>query len=147
MSYIINYFKHEIAIYLVDENGEKKALKCKGEAVQTYCSKNFWQWFKDKINYENEALSFIVFSDEASFEIDETIAIATKNSLEALVKKGKIDVIENATVLTYPHIEDFKEIRVVLEEEERVEKREMPISEVTNLEDFFKQKTQGFNKR
>jgi len=84
MIFLIKYLANKIFIAEFDKDGFSP-LKHKGEEWQKYDS-NFWQWFKDKICYENEELSFALISDSEDFAFDKNLNIAKVNQIEFNLK-------------------------------------------------------------
>lgn len=101
--YFIKYVNKEISVFEV-EDYEYIRLRKKGEKSWNFETSIFWEWFKDKIEYENQPISFVVVYDD-EFKIDDSINLSKNNSF----KKDEIYSIkrqyENYSVKTFPEIE------------------------------------------
>ena len=75
---LIRYFDSYISVQEEEVEGEFVSLKKFGEKHFKY-DNNFWQWFKKKIGYDNEPLSFDVISDVEDFTIDSEINVVEFN--------------------------------------------------------------------
>ncbi len=67
-SYLI-VLKDNIITIAECEEGNPIYIKKNGEQELSYNESEFWEWFKEKVNYDAEELSFIIFSDKSSFTI------------------------------------------------------------------------------
>ena len=82
MFYLIKLKEHKVSLLEYDnETNSFKVLKKNGEEWQEFKKESFWQWFKKKISYDNETVSFVVISDE-ELEIDSSINIAKIHFVE-----------------------------------------------------------------
>jgi len=79
--YLIKYIDNSITIGRY-ANEKFQIIKKNGEHAQEYHEEYFWEWFKDKICYKDEKLSFAVITDEDSFIFPEDINIAEVHELE-----------------------------------------------------------------
>lgn len=86
------------------ENGELSPLKREGEEEQKYEKNDFWNWFKEKIEYNNEELSFIVITNQKDFFIDKEITLSQINNFEKdLLCKKRIEKLNNKyPLLSFP---------------------------------------------
>jgi hypothetical protein len=141
LSFVIYSFQENISIYQqIDETLEP--LKNKGEIEQTYNADLFWAWWKKKVAYQDEALSFIVVTDNKEFSLPADICIADKSSLsQNIINDLLLRLPVNSEVLTFPKIEDL-EIDYVVVEESKEEEIVVPI-DITNpsLATFFRRRT------
>ena len=64
-----------------DDNGVLNFLKYRGENHQDYDETNFWYWFKEKIAYQNQKLSFVVITDQKDFSIPSEITLSEQNPI------------------------------------------------------------------
>ena len=140
-NFVIYSFKENISVYQqIDETLEP--LKNKGEIEQNYNSDLFWTWWKKKVEYQDEALSFIVVTDNKEFSLPADICIADKSSLsQNIINDLLLRLPVNSEVLTFPKIEDL-EIDYVVVEESKEEEIVVPM-DITNpsLATFFRKKT------
>jgi len=140
-SFVIYSLKENISVYeQTDETLEP--LKNRGEREQTYNPDLFWSWWKKKIGYEDEALSFLVVTDNKEFRIPNDISIAETNSLsQNIINDLLLTLPVNSEVLTFPKIEELK-INYTKVEESKEEEVIVP-SNIANpsLATFFRKKT------
>ncbi len=68
-------FNDEIVTKRYVEDGSLRILRREGENSQSFDS-DYWEWFREKINYEDEPICLIVVTDIEIFMIDETLIIA-----------------------------------------------------------------------
>jgi len=94
--FIIYFIDGFISVYYGDDF---IPLKYEGEEKFKY-SEDFWEWFKKKIEYSKEGLSFIVISDK-EFKIPEDIVISKKSRF---TKLPSLKVPENFKIYTFPEI-------------------------------------------
>lgn len=133
-SYLIIHQNSKIKIYEYDEN-QFKILKNNGESEQDFDSFIFWNWWKDKVNYQEEEVAFVVLTDE-DFLIPSDIIIADYISFSKKELKNFIDnVSENLKMFSYPS----KFFDLVLKNEEKQILIEKTEESVLNM--YFKNKT------
>jgi len=140
-SFVIYSFKENISVYeQISETLEP--LKNKGEIEQKYNADLFWSWWKKKVEYQDEELSFIVITDNKEFSIPDDICIADKNSLsQNIINDLLLKLPTNSKVLSFPKIENLK-INHVKVEESKEEKIEISINIASpSLATFFRNKT------
>jgi len=140
-SFVIYSFKENISIYQqIDETLEP--LKNRGEIEQNYNADLFWAWWKKKIGYEDEKLSFLVVTDNKAFKIPNDISIADTNGLSQNIINDLLEKLPtNSEVITFPKIEeleiDYREV-----EESKEEEMVLPINTTNpSLATFFRKKT------
>jgi len=101
--YIIKYIDNQISVFEY-ENNSLTPIKHRGESAQKFVAPDFWSWFKNKIEYEEEPLSFIVLCD-AVLKIDDSIKLAKKHFLS----QSQIEEIfyeedlSNLKILSFPN--------------------------------------------
>ena len=76
MLYLINYVDEEISVSFYGQKSFE-ILKNKGENRWQY-QDNFWNWFKNKISYDNEEISFIIITN-SEFSIDKDIILSKQH--------------------------------------------------------------------
>jgi hypothetical protein len=120
-SFFINYKDGNISLYEYIDN-ELIVFKNKGEVEQTYKNDDFWNWWRGKIEYQNEEVSFLIATDQDEFDIPDNIQIATQNILskKIITKKTKIN-FNNLKVINYPLIEK-KDVFDFMKEEMKTSK-------------------------
>ncbi len=140
-NFVIYSFNKKISIY--EEIGETlEALKNKGELEQHYDANLFWNWWKKKVGYQDEEISFLVITDNKEFSISDDIFIAHKNSLsQNIINDVLLRVPINSEVITFPKIENL-EIDYTKVEDSKEEKVEI-VRDIANpsLATFFRKKT------
>ena len=104
MNFIIYLLNNKVRVINYSLN---QTLKKEGEKVFEF-EPSFWEWFKDKIDYNNEELSFVVITD-IDFEIDNSIKISKTSRFETF---PKISTYKNSKILTFPKLE--KKIKKIL---------------------------------
>jgi hypothetical protein len=57
------------------DNNSFRTLRREGENSQRFDS-DYWEWFKEKINYTDELICMIVVTDIEVFEIDKSLILA-----------------------------------------------------------------------
>jgi hypothetical protein len=86
----IRCFNSYISVKEEEIDGSFVSLKKFGEESFKF-EDDFWQWFKKKIDYDNELLSFDVISDIEDFTIDSEINVAEFNlSKEEIIEKKQL---------------------------------------------------------
>lgn len=105
-SYFIKLYNSTIFTCEMTSN-ELYILTRNAEDEQPYQKDDFWEWFKQKIEYDGEALCFIIATDEDTFEVCSTLQIAQKQILSKLdlenILVGQID--ENSNTKFLPHVD------------------------------------------
>lgn len=140
-SFVIYSFNGNVSIYQqIDETLE--VLKNRGEEEQNYNAHFFWSWWREKVEYEEEEVSFFVVTDNQEFTIPNDISIANKNSLsQNIINELLLTLPLNSEVLTFPKIEDLKTTK----RDEKVFKQEETKIPTTisnpSLATFFRKKT------
>jgi hypothetical protein len=142
MIYIIKQIKDEISA--IEYQNKLEYLKKDGEKKWQYDS-GFWEWFKDKIVYDNQELSFIIITDKDDFKIDNSIKISkidkiSKNQSfinEALALK------EDNKIFFYPPLKS----NVAKSSPKKTKKSNTKPIKKGNIADFFIQKTNSLRKQ
>ena len=148
-SFLLVYTNGQISVAACIDD-ELMVLKYEGEASQRFEEERFWKWFKEKIEYHNEPLSFIVMTDQESFVIPKDITIAPKSgfSFECLQTVGQKQQFKECNIFYIPMIE--KMITSIEKEPKKRQKRAPePEKIVENLTkptvaDAYKKETQRY---
>ena len=120
-SFFINHRDGNISLYEYADD-KLSIFKNKGEDEQTYEYDVFWDWWRDKVEYQEEEVSFLIATDEDEFDIPNNIKIATKNILSKKIISKKIEIsFKNLKVINYPIIEK-KEVLSFIKEEIKINK-------------------------
>ncbi len=103
---------NKFIIYLIDDfisvygfETEPIPLKKEGEEKFKYSS-DFWEWFQEKIDYNNEELSFIVVTNREDFAISKKIKLAETNYIKE-TPQG-IQHYKDTKIKTFPELEKIK---------------------------------------
>ena len=101
-SYFIQNTNGQIIVSDMSSDG-LTILKRNGETSQDYEKDDFWSWFKNKIEYDNEALCFVITSDDEDFTLDDSLQVAdqqyfTEIEIENLLL-GEIEASMNITCI------------------------------------------------
>jgi len=124
--FVIYLIDRYISVYRFDD-GNMIALRYEGEERFPY-SDDFWEWFKKKIDYNNEELSFVVVSD-VEFEISGDIVIAKKSSFDEI---PVLREYKNTKIFTFPKIEQT-EIKKVIKRDKGKGFVDFFVDKTTNL--------------
>ncbi len=109
MLYLIKLINQKVSLLEYDPlNNTFVQIHKNGEAWQAFEEKTFWQWFKKKIDYDKETLSFAIVSDVPTFTIDPTLLLckahhATQKA--SIVKELLEEVEEHTTLSMIPHFD------------------------------------------
>ena len=141
MIYIIIQIKDEISA--IEYQNKLEYLKKDGEKRWQYDS-DFWEWFKDKIVYDNQELNFVIITDKDDFKIDDSIKISkidkisTNQSLinEILHLKG------DNKIFFYPSLKS----NITKSSPQKTKKSNTKPIKRGNIADFFIQKTNSLRK-
>ena len=103
---------NKFIIYLIDDfisvygfETEPIPLKKEGEEKFKYSS-DFWEWFQEKIDYNNEELSFIVVTNREDFAISKKIKLAETSSFKE-IPLG-LQQYKDTKIKTFPELEKIK---------------------------------------
>ena len=142
--YIFQLIKNRI---IVSEyaDGSLTVLKNRGEKEQAYDEVKFWFWFKQKIEYKDEELSFVVITDNEAFLIPTSaqINLHQTSSLDndSYIDNEIISMSHGLFVLSFPQRSTLPIQKVTEEIEE--EKPEETLSE-NALANYFRKQTQRY---
>lgn len=106
-SFFIYHKDGNISLYeYIDK--ELIVLRSKGEEEQTYGHDAFWDWWRDKVEYQDEEISFFIMTDQDSFDIPSDIRIAKQNILSKKIVHNKIDLnFSGLNSIHYPIVKTF----------------------------------------
>ena len=97
MDFLFVFKDKKVAVYLCEDK-EMISLRYEGEEFFEF-DENFWDWFKRKIDYQGEGLSFIILNRD-SFDIPDDIKLKEKNEFCV----DEID-LEFKKFISFPKIE------------------------------------------
>jgi len=130
------------------ENEEFEIIKHEGEVEQVYNSSSFWSWFKEKIEYEDEELSFVVVTDNKAFTIPPAsgIKLNETNSFDnnSYIDDKIISLSKGMFVLSFPpRKETPKQIVEENKESSKIKVEEL-LSE-NEIANYFRKQTQSYH--
>ncbi|OQY39066.1 MAG: hypothetical protein B6229_04545 [Spirochaetaceae bacterium 4572_7] len=139
MSYkIITLIDNKIKISEFVNDGEDIDKK-DGEDFQLYDKDSFWAWWLDLIEYNDEELSFIIFTDRESFDdIPDEIKLKSNIDINVVRKIGRFNTLALNT-FTFPDV-DYEKIEMVSKDVSKVS-----IAEKGSLTEYFQNKSQVTN--
>ncbi len=128
------------------ENGAYVSIKKEGEDEQPYHPSEFWEWFKEKVDYDDEALSFIVVCDVDTFTIAKEIRLAKTNAFTNDAScLSKIEKYQNMfTLLSFPKIEKLDIRKKSHPKKSKTPKKEMKIITNTTIADIYTKETMEY---
>ena len=103
MVYTIRCIKDNITIFSYGD-GAFEPLRHKGENSQKFQADTFWEWFEEKISYDDEAISFIIITDKKEFEIPNHFKLDESFKLDKNLREYINRYIQNYFLLTQPTI-------------------------------------------
>jgi len=114
MRFLIKLQENQISILEFNATFNRyEALKNKGEEWQEY-SNSFWEWFKQKIEYEGEPLEFVLNCDK-EIEFDSSLNINSieyiKDDIPKEIKKKQEEIVKKQTPLAKFFIDKVKEYK------------------------------------
>jgi len=83
---------------------QKEYLKNNGEQTWDYHEDEFWQFFCKKIDYDGEALSFIILTDQSDLPVSSSIHLNHENSITQEAYDHFVVHQSNINILTKPPI-------------------------------------------
>jgi len=145
-SYLIHCIQNQISISEYEE-GIFTALKKNGETVQWFDADHFWDWFVDKIEYDEEKLSFAIITDLETFEIPEHIQLSETNTFlnEDKIAQKLNELAHGYTILTQPEIEDLETIPYIIQDQKNTMEKENRTLDTSSVANFFRKQTQRYN--
>lgn len=101
--FLVFYIEDQISVC---EFKDGRFIKCKnnGEDKWTFDYKQFWHWWKDRVEFASDTkFSFVVLTDKKEFKIQDDIAIAENISFTASdIKRDIKDIPSNLNLISYP---------------------------------------------
>jgi len=145
-SYILKLIKNRV---IVSEyvDGSLNILKNKGEKEQVYNELKFWSWFKKKVEYKDEELSFVVVTDDEEFIIPAScqIKLHQTSSLnnDSYINNEIISMSDSCFILSFPQRNTLSLESEKAQKTEELELQEEPLSE-NALAGYFRKQTQDY---
>ena len=144
-AYIIKLIKNKI---VVSEYADASltVLKNRGEKEQVYHEAKFWSWFKQKVEYKDEELSFVVITDNEAFLIPASAQInfhqiSTLDN-DSYINDEIISLSHGLFVLSFPQRSTLS-VQKAREEAQEEDIPEEPLSE-NALASYFRKQTRGY---
>ena len=143
-SFLIKLIANEIAVY-ENEDDRFVPLKHRGEEIQTYKEDSFWNWWKEKIEYDGRAMNFVVITDREEFVIPENISICENNSFMEIahIKRRLSDLSKGYNIFFFPKVENFEITPTVIKKKKIAKKENISIKE-DSLLSYFRRKTDEY---
>lgn len=144
-TYLIIKRENNISLYECGVDASILPIKNKGEKEQVYNPNKFWEWFTEKIGYQNELLSFIVLNDNDDFSVPDIINLSEIHHLQTdeLCKRKIEQLAEKYKLLSFPQIQNFT-IQKKKQETLKIDKEIVQNLEKYTLADIFNQRTQEY---
>ena len=138
MLYLIKLLNQKISLSEYDSD-TKSFLKItkNGEVWQEFNESSFWKWFKKKLDYENEKLSFVIISDIKNFTIDSTIELAKTNFIKNKQIISQLltnEIVANTKFYFIPHVDYTTPTKVTIKQKAQPPKKE-------SLSEYYTNKT------
>jgi len=146
-SYIIQLIKNRVVVSEYAD-GTLTVLKKKGEKEQVYHELKFWSWFKQKIEYKDEELSFVVVTDNEAFFIPESCQINLHKTSaldkDSYINNEIISISNGLFVLSFPKRDTLSFESETAEKREELEvQKEEPLSD-NAIAGYFRKQTKDY---
>jgi len=76
--FLIKLLNNEISLYY-KSRGEFEIIRYKGEEYQQFNKSSFWSWWRNKVEYDQREVSFVVITDRDEFIIPSDIILSEEN--------------------------------------------------------------------
>ena len=106
MRFVIYILDNKVKVY---DDKREVYLKFEGEEEFPFFS-DFWEWFRDKIEYNDEEISFIIVANE-EIKIPSFFRLANESGFKKIPKF--LLSAKNSKVFSYPPIKEKIEIKQV----------------------------------
>lgn len=131
-------------------DGELEPVRFSGETIISI--ENFWNCFKKKVEYtDDEALAFVIISNNESFQIDPNIIISDSfiNPNEDIICIVEDLTFNKSVVTSYPEIEfRLNRLNIVNDELESLDVIEnSDLIDGNTLQAFYRKKTRDYKRR
>lgn len=128
-------------------NAEFEVIKHEGEVKQKYDFNSFWLWFKDKIEYTDEELSFVVVTDNKEFCIPTScgICLSQTNSFDddSFIDEKIISISKGMFVFSFPQRKE-RAVKASIEEKEIPKVQIEELLGENDIANYFRKQTQEF---
>jgi len=149
MIFLIYEIKNKITLYEYNKN-KFNIIKNNGEESTNFSNKElFWEFWKDKVQYQDENVGFIILTDEDLFDIPNNIKLTNEIQIptEAIESLIEIKNLRYKNLISYPTGFD-KNIDVEFLENSSSENIDKSIEENNSgrLREYFVKKTMEYDK-
>jgi len=144
MNIFIEYINDNIRVAEFIDN-QFDILKNMGEESVLYDYDTFWSWWRKKIEYDNQEVSFIIITDKKEFIIPNDIVISKENSFRKQeINKLSLNRLDsNLKIISIPQ----KEIDIEFKKDttkKEIKKDKPIILDTKNLSQYFRKKTREY---
>ena len=150
MIFLIYEIKNKITLYEYNKN-KFNIIKNNGEESTNFSNKElFWEFWKDKVQYQDENVGFIILTDEDLFDIPNNIKLTNEIQIptEAIESLIEIKNLKYKNLISYPTGFDMN-IDVEFLEDNSLDKIDEPKEKENtsgDLREYFLNKTREYKK-
>ncbi len=150
MIFLIYEIKNKITLYEYNKN-KFNIIKNNGEESTNFSNKElFWEFWKDKVQYQDENVGFIILTDEDLFDIPNNIKLTNEIQIatEAIESLIEIKNLRYKNLISYPTGFDMN-IDVEFLEDNSLDKIDEPKEKENtsgDLREYFLNKTREYKK-
>ena len=150
MIFLIYEIKNKITLYEYNKN-KFNIIKNNGEESTNFSNKElFWKFWKDKVQYQDENVGFIILTDEDLFDIPNNIKLTNEIQIatEAIESLIEIKNLRYKNLISYPTGFDM-DIDVEFLEDNSLDKIDEPKEKENTsgeLREYFLNKTREYKK-
>ena len=150
MIFLIYEIKNKITLYEYNKN-KFNIIKNNGEESTNFSNKElFWKFWKDKVQYQDENVGFIILTDEDLFDIPNNIKLTNEIQIptEAIESLIEIKNLRYKNLISYPTGFDMN-IDVEFLEDNSLDKIDEPKEKENtsgDLREYFLNKTREYKK-
>ncbi len=129
------------------DDSEFRVIKHEGEMEQKYAPNSFWLWFKDKIEYADEELSFIIVTDDKEFSIPSSVGIKLSSTNgfddDSFIDEKIISISKGMFVFSFPQRKE-RAVKATIEEKEIPKVKIEELLGKNDIANYFRKQTQEF---
>ena len=150
MIFLIYEIKNKITLYEYNKN-KFNIIKNNGEESTNFSNKElFWEFWKDKVQYQDENVGIIILTDEDLFDIPNNIKLTNEIQIptEAIESLIEIKNLRYKNLISYPTGFDMN-IDVEFLEDNSLDKIDEPKEKENtsgDLREYFLNKTREYKK-
>ena len=135
-SYLIQLFNNMISIYECTES-QQNVLKRMGEVSQKFEHEAFWRWWRKKVEYQGDPATFIIVTDEDTFDVPKDILIADVKHINSLSNPFLHDIPADYNIIYKP---DNIVLDLTFQKPTKTKIKKTPGNN-NSLEDYFVEET------